>query len=278
MRKIICKRVLTIILTSLLLTGCGTPEVTKQLPEKTPATENVEQIKEAETKDSKIDPNQAPMQGITVNQISFAVVDEASLSEQIRTEIESLKLVRGYMYWLQDDGSYLIFISSGEKTTGGYGIEVTSIEDNEGKTNISVVETSPAEDAMMIQVISYPYVVIQASQITDQFYIYNQEQVPYDLILLDKETIENSNLDGLGDARLAFEESPLNFNGDNQGIYQGQVDPHSIELLVGDSYVVLNADDIVQYLDGIEPGDTVSFKVSISPNDQLMLDSIVEIQ
>lgn len=276
MRKTICKRVLTIILTSLLLAGCGTPEVTKQLPEQTPATENVEQTNDAKTKDSKIDPNQAPMQGITVNQISFATVDEASLSEQIRTEIESLKLVRGYMYWLQDDGSYLIFISSGEKTTGGYGIEVASIEDNEGTTNISVVETSPAEDAMMIQVISYPYVVIQASQITDQFNIYNQEQVTYDFIFLDKETIENSN--GLGDARLAFEDSPLNFNGDNQGIYQGQVDPHSIELLVGDSYVVLNADDIVQYLDGIEPGDTVSFKVSISPNDQLMLDSIVEIQ
>lgn len=175
------KQVLTIMLTSILLTGCGTPEVNKPLPEEAISKEKEELLIDMVPEEMQDDPTQAPINGITVNPISFEVLDETLLSDQIQKDIESLKLVRGYHYWLQDDGSYIILISSGEKTTGGYGIEITSIEDNEGKTNISVVETSPSADVMVIQVISYPHIVIQVSGITDQFNIINQDQVTFDI-------------------------------------------------------------------------------------------------
>lgn len=175
------KQVLTIMLTSILLTGCGTPEVNKPLPEEAISKEKEELLIDMVPEEMPDDPTQAPINGITVNPISFEVLDETLLSDQIQKDIESLKLVRGYHYWLQDDGSYIILISSGEKTTGSYGIEITSIEDNEGKTNISVVETSPSADVMVIQVISYPHIVIQVSGITDQFNIINQDQVTFDI-------------------------------------------------------------------------------------------------
>jgi hypothetical protein len=77
---------------------------------------------------------------------------------------------------------------------------------------------------------------------------------------------------------LAGDENPLDLSAPIQGVYQGQIDNHSIEVLVGDLYVVLNADDIGQYLKGLEKDDPVEFTASVSPSDQLMLESIVEIK
>jgi hypothetical protein len=191
-------------------------------------------------------------------------------------EIETLKLNRGYYSWLQDDGSYLIFIGAGEKPTGGYTIEVTSIEDNEGKTNITVKEAPPADNVKVMFVTTYPYVVVKAFQITDQFFITDQYQVAYPSLALE----ENSdvNPDNISGTMLAGDENPLDLSGPITGIYQGQIDNHSIEVLVGDLYVVLNADDIGQYLEGLDKDDPVEFTASISPADQLMLESIVEVK
>jgi hypothetical protein len=271
-----------IILTALLFTGCSKPDINS------PLTNDSSTIVEGDQRqgsnevidDVLVDPNPSPVtsgnQGFTVNQIAFEVVDETTLSEQMLTEIETLKLSRGYYSWLQDDGSYLIFIGAGEKPTGGYTIEVTSMEDNEGKTNIFVKEAPPADNVRVMQVISYPYVIIKASQITDQFFVVDKDQVEYPALALEESSLDTTG--NIGGTMLAGEENPLDLSSPIKGIYQGQIDNHSIEVLVGDLYVVLNADDIGKYLDGLEKDDNVEFTASVSPADQLMLDSIVEVK
>lgn len=110
----------------------------------------------------------SPPQGITVNQIDFIPVDVQSLSAAQQAKIETLKVNKGYSYW-EEDGGYMIAIFAGEQPTAGYQLHVKSIEDNEGKTNILVDLTAP--QGMVNQVITYPYIVVKAAGITDNFNI-----------------------------------------------------------------------------------------------------------
>lgn len=85
--------------------------------------------------------------GITVNQIEFEIVSD------VGANLDQFKPDRGYAY--------------GEK------------EDNEGLTNISVLETAPKPDDMVTQVITYPHVIVKVTGITDNFNITNQDGVKF---------------------------------------------------------------------------------------------------
>jgi len=49
----------------------------------------------------------------------------------------------------------------GEKNTSGYSIDVEKVEETDKNIIITVKENSPAQDAMTMQVISYPYTVVK---------------------------------------------------------------------------------------------------------------------
>lgn len=211
-------------------------------------------------------------QGITVNQIAFEVIDIATLSEEMLSDIEALKVQKGYEFWQQEDGSFLILISAGEKLTGGYGIEAESMEDNEGKTIIHVKETVPEGD-MNLQALTYPFVVIKAAGITDQFLILDQDQNEYPRLAVGEQVIDGGSV--LFDTVLRLSED---FENPVIGLYQGQIDNHSIEVLVGEEYISFSADDIGQYLKGIEVGDKIEITRAISPSDQVTVESITKVQ
>jgi hypothetical protein len=113
-------------------------------------------------------------QGITVNKISFEELSEENIPEFLKDKVESSKTQRGYIYE-EKDGYFYIVIFSGEKSTGGYSIKVISIEDNEGKTNIMVEETSPNKGDMVTQAITYPYTAIKVTGITPNINIFNKD-------------------------------------------------------------------------------------------------------
>lgn len=110
--------------------------------------------------------------GITVNKINFEKIKFEELSEDKKSLIEKVKGLRGYYAW-EENGSFIIFITSGEKPTGGFKIDVKSIEDNKGTTNILVEETSPAPGDIVTMAFTYPYVIVKAQGITDNFNIKN---------------------------------------------------------------------------------------------------------
>ena len=122
----------------------------------------------------------AENQGITVNKISFEEVAEADIPEALKGKIETSKLQRGFIYE-EKDGQFYIAVFSGEKPTGGYSIKVTSIEDNEGATNVFVEETAPKQGDMVTQVITYPYTVVKAAGITSDIAIFNKDGSNFNL-------------------------------------------------------------------------------------------------
>ena len=270
------KRIISIIFVGIfiavMLAGCS--KASDTLLKAHEPQENIDTITEQdgfEQNEKEVDEVPAD-KGIAENMIDFKIMDLSMMTEGIAAEIEILKLTRGYYYWQQEDGSYLIFIGAGEKSTGGYGIEVVTVEDKEGKTVISVLETEPDSDSMTIQILTYPYVIIKVAGITDQFIIKDQNQAEYPIIT--EITLPQGD-DLAGGARLA--DGPIDYSKPIQGIYQGQADNHTIEVVVGDIYTSFYADEIDRFLKGIEIGDSVEIMVEIAPSDQIILTDLVKL-
>ena len=57
--------------------------------------------------------------------------------------------------------SNYVILNMGEKNTGGYSIGVEKVEETDKNIIITVKEKSPAADAMVMQVITYPYTVVK---------------------------------------------------------------------------------------------------------------------
>lgn len=61
----------------------------------------------------------------------------------------------------EKDGSYYVIIKMGEKSTGGYSIEVVNVEINDKNANIYVKENNPDPTSTVTQAFTYPYVVVK---------------------------------------------------------------------------------------------------------------------
>ncbi|WP_316633787.1 protease complex subunit PrcB family protein [uncultured Flavobacterium sp.] len=57
--------------------------------------------------------------------------------------------------------SNYVILNMGEKNTGGYSIGVEKVEETDKNIIITVKENNPAPDAMVTQVITYPYTVVK---------------------------------------------------------------------------------------------------------------------
>ncbi|MBE0450996.1 MAG: protease complex subunit PrcB family protein [Clostridia bacterium] len=222
-RKLIIGSFMMFLIGSMIFTGCA-----KKIVEEEPIVEE-------------------PSNGITVNIVEFEIIGFDTLSGDIQNEVDQLKLERGYNYWESDDG-YILFIASGLKATGGFGIEVLSVEDNEGKTVVSVSETSPDPDAMVTQAIEYPYALIRFEGTTDDFSIMNQ----------DGEAFDRKEVD------LSAQETVV-------GIYVGQIDNNSIEVTVGEDFMVFRNYIMGELISGIESGDAVKVTYQLTEEEQYQL-------
>ena len=78
--------------------------------------------------------------------------------------IQYIRMHRGFGLIREDDHYYYIFIGAGEKNTGGYSINVKTMVKSRDTILITVAETVPGKDDMVIQVITYPYQVIRISK------------------------------------------------------------------------------------------------------------------
>jgi hypothetical protein len=57
--------------------------------------------------------------------------------------------------------SNYVILNMGEKNTSGYSIAVEKVEETDKNIIITVKESGPSPDAMVMQVISYPYTVVK---------------------------------------------------------------------------------------------------------------------
>jgi len=57
--------------------------------------------------------------------------------------------------------SNFVILNMGQKPTGGYGITVDSVEETDKEIIVKVKELKPEPEAMLMQVITYPYTVVK---------------------------------------------------------------------------------------------------------------------
>lgn len=229
------KKIITIVLTAVIaasiLSGCGAATAKAKEP---------------------IQPEQPGQnQGITVNKIKFERLEYEKLSQDKQKLIDKIKASKGYYFW-EEDGSFTIFIASGEKPTGGFGIDVKYIEDNEGKTNILVEEKSPAPGDVVTQAVTYPFVIVKATGITNNFNVENTKGEKFSLLQNNKNAIvENA-----------------------EGTFVGAIDNNFVEIIVDDQPQSFMITEVADKIKNIKEDDKVILSYEKNEHGQLIIKSI----
>lgn len=89
-----------------------------------------------------------PSSGALMNDLEYEIANGDSYNSQYKQ--------RGY-YVNASDNKYQYIICSGERSTGGYGIEITRIDTLDiGTVIVTVEETTPAPDEVVTEAFTYP--------------------------------------------------------------------------------------------------------------------------
>jgi hypothetical protein len=106
------------------------------------------------------------------------IEDVGALPQEIGEVVQELKTQKGYFPLPSPESSgngqdRFLLISSGEKPTGGYSIALKSVEVGDGVTNILVEEKEPGKGKVVIQVITYPFIILKISGCSENFKVKN---------------------------------------------------------------------------------------------------------
>ena len=77
--------------------------------------------------------------------------------------LQSDPLLKDKMKQGDINNSNYVILNMGQKNTGGYSIDVEKVEETDSNIIVTVKENNPAPDAMLMQVITYPYTVIKVN-------------------------------------------------------------------------------------------------------------------
>lgn len=208
--------------------------------------------------DGEIDGNN----DIQIGKLNFEPINEEALvDDNLKSWFESNYKYEGISTIKHDDDVYVL-LGAGEQRTGGYSVEITSVEGKEHEIVVSGKLNSPKTGEMVIQAITYPNAIVR---------IHNDER---SIVLgnFEKPTKQN-----LGNDNLPLEVI------EGTGIYVGQADSNVIEIIVdgkpqgytlsekirdyfninSNSYKGLNKDDVVHftYQENISTGQMIIYDI-----------------
>ena len=158
MKKIMI--VLTLVAMIVVMGGCNSQQSTHPAP--TAPDSEISQPQEGEKEEA---------QDIPFEEIA----DESTLPQDVQDAISEYKAEKGYKVFNAEAEQAYVLITAGEKRTGGYGIEVVSVQNTDNTTRIIVKETSPGEDDMVTKVLTYPYTAVKISDLKEIVTVYNTE-------------------------------------------------------------------------------------------------------
>lgn len=116
-------------------------------------------------------------------EVKFETVSYDKAPQALATAVDSCKLGEGFLYYKDNSTGYLyVAVMRGQKPTGGYGIKVNAVKDAQGRTNVLVEETDPHKDAILPQVVTYPYTIIKAKLSDFSLNVKNSSGKVYDYL------------------------------------------------------------------------------------------------
>lgn len=96
---------------------------------------------------------------------------------QIQTALETYKKNRGYLYFARDK---ILVIFMGQRTTGGYSLQLHSISKVGDTLIIKTLEKSPKPSDIVTQAFTYPKLIIQLADDYTTFQIKDSTGSPYE--------------------------------------------------------------------------------------------------
>ena len=174
-----------------------------------------------------------------VGGVLFERVDIEDLSEDLQSQVQTDHAQQGYQVVEAEDGYYLV-VYAGERPTGGYTIAVMKIINKDEVTEVIVSETSPAEDAMVTQALTYPIDIVRLESNPNE---------TIELVFTETQSNEEVSVNEESDSAVSV-----------QGEYVGQIDNHSIEVLVqGASMAFQLTDENKDQASSYQSGETIGF-------------------
>lgn len=235
------KKVLSLVLVGALATsvlvGCAKDK------ENTSNTNEQTQTQQTEQETEKV----------SATEVSFTVVEE--LDEETQKTVDEKAKEKGFVVLSQEEESAVVMISSGEKPSGGYAIEVKTAEEKDGVVTITVKETAPEEDAIVTDAITQPYTVVKLETKATAFNVLNAEGEEW------------ANLDKVQEEEKEVIEA--------EGTYNGAIDNNSIEIqLDGEDEPMAFRTEALENFEA--PEDNAKVKITYYTNEhgQNMLENI----
>jgi len=118
-----------------------------------------------------LDKHFSDLSSMNTNNIQFEIIGSDAIPQELNMKLENLKQSRGYFILEKPDNTLYLFIGLGEKNTGGFSLSVKAIEEIEGTNTVLVEEKEPGPNDMVIQAITYPYIIVKMKNITSNFVV-----------------------------------------------------------------------------------------------------------
>ncbi len=253
MRKIFFLSLISLILiTAYLFTGCS---IFNRSNSSAPPEEQRQEEKVSEREITEPE-QQMPAEKPRKDTLEYEVIEDLdTLPKKIAETLEDLKRQRGYFVFNPKDygtgNDLYVLISAGEKPTGGYSISVESLILQNNTLKVVVKEQEPAAEDGVIQVITYPLVVIKMYDLIEGIYVTDEDNKEF-------KEITTQNLPSVSKSR---------------GVYIGQVDNNFIEIEVsGEAKVFMLPDS--KLIQKINDGDEIVIEYHKDEHGRLIVDSI----
>lgn len=186
------------------------------------------------------------------------IADTGRLPVEVKSIVENLKNRRGYFVFTPQEYAtgedIYLFISSGAKPTGGYTLTVDSCAVAGDTLRIVVEEKEPAADEGVIQIITFPHLVLKMSNNYQSYRILNEKNE--------------------GFAEIPAEAVPEIM--EKRGVYVGQIDNNFIEIEVdGQAQAFMFGPEIAHLLaEDLQTGDAILFSYYENTNGQLVITAL----
>ncbi|MDD2212510.1 MAG: protease complex subunit PrcB family protein [Clostridia bacterium] len=93
--------------------------------------------------------------------VAYQTTAYAQLPAQVQALVDSAKYNKTTRVIKGEGDSRYVLLCLGTRNTGGYSIEISRVEEADGKILVTYQERKPAPGEMVIQVITYPWQVLQ---------------------------------------------------------------------------------------------------------------------
>lgn len=98
-----------------------------------------------------------------VKKNSFNIIKPELYTDNIKSMIDNMKEKRGFIEYA-NDGKHYIIIFSGQKSTGGFSIDVLEAYDKGESAYIVIKESGPGPKDQVTQALTYPTIVVKVTK------------------------------------------------------------------------------------------------------------------